>query len=217
LLALILGIKHAYDPDHVVAVSTYIVKSSSLAQTLKMSVSWAVGHMATAGIITFLIFLYKDFFLSSVLGYFESVVGVMLILLGMASIISYRGIELFHDHSHPAKDSGHLHAHTHEEGEVHTHFHKHMFGIGIVHGLASNDELIVLFTASLGVATLFGLISYVAIYSLGVILGMVGFGYAISFPILKNRKERLTKSAMLFFGIVSIIYGGLIIFTGPLA
>jgi ABC-type nickel/cobalt efflux system permease component RcnA len=216
-LALILGIKHAYDPDHIVAVSTYIIKSKSLGQTVKMSVSWAVGHMATAGIITFLIFIYKDFFLSSVLKYFESVVGFMLILLGIVSIISYRGLELFHDHSHQTKDGGHLHPHTHEEGEVHTHFHKHMFGIGIIHGLASNDELIVLFTASLGVATLLGLISYVAIYSLGVTLGMVAFGYAMSYPLLKTRKEQVTGWAMLFFGAISILYGGLIILASPLA
>lgn len=216
LLALILGIKHAYDADHIVAVSTYIVKSESLAQTFKMSVSWAVGHMATAGVVTLLIFLYRDFFLSRVLVYFESIVGIMLIILGIVSILSFKGIELFHYHSHSAKDEGHVHAHTHEEGEAHTHYHKHMFGIGIVHGLASNDELIILFTASLGVASFLGLISYVAIYSVGVILGMVAFGYALSYPLLKTKKEQVTRTAMLVFGVISILYGALIIREGLL-
>jgi high-affinity nickel permease len=211
LLALILGIKHAYDADHILAVSTYIVKSTSLSQTLKMSVSWAVGHMATAGIITLLIFIYRDFFLSKALVYFEPVVGLMLIILGIASVLNYKGIEVFHFHTHSSKDEGHLHAHIHEEGKSHAHYHKHMFGIGIVHGLASNDELIILFTASLGIATLFGLISYVAIYSMGVVIGMIVFGYIISYPLLKAGKETVIKTAMLLFGLISILYGGLIL------
>jgi hypothetical protein len=89
-----------------------------------------------------------------------------------------------------------------------------MFGIGIIHGIASNDELIVLFTASLGVTSLTGLISYVAIYSGGVILGMVTFGYVISYPLLKANKEMVTKRAMLLFGLISIIYGLIILREG---
>ena len=215
-LALILGVKHAFDADHLVAVSTYIVKSKSTAQTIKMSMSWALGHMATAGIITLLIYIYRDFFLTRVLVYFETIVGIMLIVLGVASVFSYKGVKLFHGHMHKHVGDGHDHAHTHDKGEVHTHYHKHMFGIGIVHGLASNDELIILFTASLGVTTLLGLITYVAIYSLGVVAGMVVFGTVISYPLIKARKESVTKAAMLVFGLISIGYGVFILQKGLL-
>lgn len=216
LLAIILGIKHAFDPDHIVAVSTYIVKSKSIAQTLKMSMSWALGHMTTAGIVTLLIYTYRDFFLTRVLVYFETIVGVMLVLLGFASILSYKGIRLFHGHGHNTSTEGHAHVHIHDEGKTHTHYHRHMFGIGIVHGLASNDELIILFTASLGVASLMGLITYVAIYSIGVVAGMVVFGSILSYPLLKAKKETVTKRAMLIFGIISVIYGAFIVKAGVL-
>ncbi len=216
ILAILLGIKHAFDADHIVAVSTYIVKSKSIAQTFKMSVSWAVGHMATAGVVTILIYIYRDFFLTRLLVYFEIIVGVMLVLLGFVGILSYKGIKLFHGHNHETSKEGHVHVHVHGEGETHTHHHRHMFGIGIIHGLASNDELIILFTASLGVSSLFGLITYVAIYSIGVVAGMVLFGIIISYPLIKAKRDQVTKTALLFFGIISIVYGAFIIRNGLL-
>ncbi len=215
-LALLLGVKHAYDADHLIAVSTYIVKSRSISQTIKMSLSWALGHMTTAGIITVLIYMYRDFFLTRILVYFETVVGVMLIVLGAASILSYKGIKLFHRHRHKQDGDGHLHAHMHDRRKIHTHYHKHMFGIGSVQGLASNDELIILFTASLGVASLQELIAYVAIYSLGVVAAMVAFGMVISSPLIKARKESVTRNVMLIFGFISIVYGALILQNGLL-
>jgi high-affinity nickel permease len=211
LLALILGFKHAYDADHIIAVSTYLPKSRSLKETFQMSLSWAIGHMTTAGIVTFLLFIYKDIFLSKLLVYFEPIVGVMLIILGLASVFSSRGVEVFHHHINGEAHRGHEHPHIHDEGEVHIHYHKHMFGIGIVHGLASNDELIVLFTASLGVASLTALIAYVAIYTIGVVAGMVAFGYALSYTLVKAQKEKITKTAMLLIGLVSIVYGALLL------
>jgi high-affinity nickel permease len=216
LLALILGVKHAFDADHIIAVSTYIVKSESISQTLKMSIIWAVGHMATAGVVTLLIYIYRDFFLTKVLVYFEIIVGVMLVILGFASIFSSKGIKLFHGHRHDNSENGHEHVHSHDVVKIHTHYHRHMFGIGIIHGLASNDELIILFTASLGVATLLGLITYVAIYSIGVVAGMVIFGSMISYPLLKAKKEQVTKTAMLLFGLISIVYGAFILKAGRL-
>jgi high-affinity nickel permease len=208
-LAFFLGVKHAYDADHLVAVSTYIVRSRSLSHTFKMSLSWAVGHMTTAGAITFLLYLYRDLFLSRILAYFEAVVGVMLVLLGIAAILSYRNLGTHHRHDHPSRKEGHVHAHLHEGGEVHQHHHRHMFGIGIVHGLASNDELILLFTASLGVASLLGLVSYVAVFSLGVVGGMVAFGCAISYPFLERREA--ARKAVGLLGGVSLLYGAVIL------
>lgn len=213
-LALLLGVKHAYDADHLIAVSTYLPKSKSLGETLKMSISWAIGHMTTAAIITLIIFNYRDIFLQRILGYFETIVGFMLITLGIISILHAKGYTIFHEHEHDHDPEGHHHPHVHVEGEIHTHYHHHMFGIGIIHGLASNDELIVLFTASLGVSTLTQLMAYIALYTFGVVVGMISFGIAITYPLLKARKEALTMKFMLAIGFLSVIYGLFIIKEG---
>ncbi len=215
LLALMLGFKHSYDADHLMAVSNLIVKSKSQRQTFWMSVSWAFGHMLTASIVTILLFQFKEFFLSRFLSHFELVVGGMLVVLGAVSLISIKR-DVLHVHTHSHDEEG-----THEHPHIHIakdeHFHSHMFGIGIVHGLASNDELLILFAASLGISSLAGILSYVAIFSVGVIAGMVLFGYAITYPISTFGSESINKAVSFVVGTLSIIYGAWILGTPTIA
>ncbi|MFQ5815503.1 MAG: hypothetical protein ACE5G7_03295 [Candidatus Hydrothermarchaeaceae archaeon] len=212
LLALMLGFKHSYDADHLVAVSNLIVRSRSTRQTFWMSVSWAVGHMLTASIITILLYQFKEFFLTRFLSHFELAVGAMLVILGAVSILSVRS-NIFHIHRHSHGEGAHEHPHFHLSRDQH--YHTHMFGIGIVHGLASNDELLILFTASLGITSLAGLLIYVAIFSLGVIAGMVLFGLVMSYPLGRFGEASLNKLVTLTVGTLSIVYGVWIL--GPLA
>ncbi|MEE9612716.1 MAG: sulfite exporter TauE/SafE family protein [Desulfatiglandales bacterium] len=204
LLALMLGFKHSYDADHLVAVSNFLVKSKSRRETFWMSMSWATGHMLTASIVTILIFQFKDFFLTRILSHFELVVGAMLVVLGLVSILSTR-LDLLHIHSHTHDDETHEHPHVHISKDEH--YHSHMFGIGIVHGLASNDELLILFTAALGISSLAGLLSYVAIFSVGVIGGMILFGYVVTVPLSKINANSLNKMVSIVVGSLSIVYG----------
>ncbi len=204
LLALMLGFKHSYDADHLVAVSNLIVKSRSTLQTFWMSVSWALGHMLTASIVTILLYQFKELFLSRFLSHFELAVGAMLILLGALSLLSVKS-NILHAHVHTHEGEAHEHPHIHISKDEH--YHAHMFGIGVVHGLASNDELLILFTASLGITSLAGILAYVAIFSIGVIAGMVLFGILLSFPITKISSAGLNRIVAFTVGATSIAYG----------
>ena len=77
-----LGIKHSLDVDHIAAVSGFLLRSPKITQTIKMSIFWAVGHTITAGIITIILFLMKDVFLSSFFEGFELIIAILLILIG---------------------------------------------------------------------------------------------------------------------------------------
>ncbi len=204
LLAMALGFKHSYDPDHLIAVSNLIAKSRSMSQTFWMSVSWALGHMSTASIITVLIYQFKEFFLSRVLSHFELIVGAMLILLGALSLLSIKS-NILHAHTHT--HAGEIHEHPHIHVSKDEHYHSHMFGVGIVHGLASNDELLILFTASLGITSLAGILAYVAVFSVGVIAGMVLFGALLSHSIRHISSVSLNKIVTFAVGVISIAYG----------
>ena len=87
-----------------------------------------------------------------------------------------------------------------------------MFGIGIVHGLASNDELLMLFTASLAITSMGSLILALGIFSLGVVAGMVLFAAIFSYPLVKMHNERIYKFVSLGTGSVGIFYGILVLF-----
>ncbi len=211
LLALLLGFKHSYDADHLVAVSNLIIKSRSTLQTFWMSVSWALGHMLTASVITILLYEFRELFLSRFLSHFELAIGAMLIFLGTLSLLSVRS-KILHAHVHAHDGEAHEHTHIHilKDDE---HYHAHMFGIGIVHGLASNDELLILFTASLGITSLTGILAYVAIFSIGVVAGMVLFGILLSYPIARMSSASLNKVVALTVGAMSIAYGAFMLGT----
>lgn len=208
LAALVLGIKHSFDADHLIGVSNILTKSRSLASTVKMSFSWAFGHMITAVLITVLLFTFRDSILSFILDKFEILVAIMLIALGLISLYQAR---FFHTHKHKHSNSTHEHLHIHLKNSESDHSHKHMFGVGIIHGLASNDELLLLLTVLLGLSSLFDMILGVAVFSLGVVIGMIVFGIILTYPILKIRSEQLVRIVNGTVGVVSIVYGVVIL------
>ncbi len=87
-----------------------------------------------------------------------------------------------------------------------------MFGIGVVHGLASNDELITLFVISLSVTTLAGLLGGVGVFSIGVVLGMILFSLGMVYPARRWGTERTRRVVTLTAAVLSIAYGVLILF-----
>ena len=86
VLALVLGFKHSYDSDHLIAVSNILRKVDSVKSSIRIGFSWAIGHMLTATTITITLFIFKKSFLNDVLPYFEKIVGIILIVLGILSL-----------------------------------------------------------------------------------------------------------------------------------
>ena len=209
ILALILGFKHSFDADHIIAVSNILRKARSMAAAVRVSVSWALGHMLTAVIVTVLLYIFRESLLKNLLSHFDQIVGFMLIILG---IISFKDVFAhFHEHKHGKTKHAHPHVHAKKENR---HVHKHMLGIGIIHGLASNDELLLLFTASLGVTTLGGIIAGVGIFSIGVVLGMITFAAFFSYPLIKTNSETIYRIIAGVTGAVSVVYGLVIVVGG---
>ncbi len=213
ILSLALGFKHSYDADHIVAVSNILRKSKSFKSSMDIGFSWAVGHMATATIITVLLYIFresviKSIVIKSIFGHFEKVVGIMLIIMGLLSLKDFFP---FHFHRHRHGNIIHSHLHLHSKNEPGRHGHKHIFGIGIIHGLASNDELLVLFTASLGAGSLGLILLGIGIFSIGVVLGMLLFSFVFTYPLIKLHSEKIYKIFSLATGFAGIAYGALMI------
>ncbi len=210
-LAIFLGVKHSFDADHLIAVSNLLSKARSLSHSVKMSASWAAGHMLTAIIITALLFAFKDSFLPLLLGKMELLVALMLVALGLFGIWQSR---LLHSHEHLHGHEQHTHWHAHSAGLSHgqDHSHKHMFGIGIVHGLASNDELLILLTATLGLSSFAEASLGLALFSTGVVAGMVFFSLLFTYPLLRAHSQKLVRAFNFSAGCMSVIYGGMMLF-----
>jgi len=204
VLAFLLGIKHSFDADHLVAVSSYLTRARRTRSAVRLGVYWALGHMVTAAAITAVLFTFKDIFLSQYLSSFESLVAIMLIAIGVLAVKDIRNL-----HSHRHSHGGFVHSHPHIHNK-NGHHHKHMLGIGIVHGLASNDELLILITLSIGLSSILGLFVGIAVFSVGVIVGMVVFS-AIMNTLAGSRGERFRATLVGGSGLLSIVYGTLML------
>ena len=231
-LALLLGFKHSYDADHLVAVSNLIVRSPSNRSTARLSTSWAAGHMITASIITVTLYLSSQTVLRTLLDNLQIFVVVMLIVIGVLGILVETRYYHEHVHRHLFREHSHTHSHASlrsaiqrlipgsrparendgpEGDHVSSEPRKTMFGIGIVHGLASNDELLILFTVSLSVTSLVGLLLGVGIFSVGVVFGMIVYGIGITYPMVKFGRGRVRRIVNIGVAVLSIAYALLLL------
>jgi len=200
-LALALGFKHAFDADHLLAVSNFMTRSRRISQTSRMALSWAAGHMVTSSGLALLLFAWQVEFITIFLRQAELAVAIMLILIGILGILVELPIirSLRHDDSRDG-----AHSRPYEEKAI---FYPALLGVGVVHGLASNDELFTLFVVGLQVQSLVVLLGGIATFSLGVILGMMAFGVMLTYPLLKRDIKRVRLVIHAFCGSLSILYG----------
>jgi high-affinity nickel-transport protein len=124
-----LGMRHATDPDHVVAVSTFVSREKSIARAGWIGVLWGIGHTITILIVGAAIILF-GFVIPPRLGLaLEFSVALMLILLGVLNLTGVmRWISHKFSPTHPLPPAGsvaeHSHAHFHG-GHLHVHPHSH--------------------------------------------------------------------------------------------
>lgn len=125
-LGFLLGMRHATDPDHVIAVSTIVARQRRISQAGVIGVLWGVGHTITIFIVGAAIILFHVVIPPRVGLTMELAVGLMLILLGIFNLtgvtqkITHRLTPAHHDHA-PL-----VHSHQHEhDGMVHEHIHGH--------------------------------------------------------------------------------------------
>jgi ABC-type nickel/cobalt efflux system permease component RcnA len=123
-----LGMRHATDPDHVVAVSTIVSRERSIPRAGWIGILWGVGHTITILIIGGAIILF-GFAIPPKLGLaLEFSVALMLILLG---VLNLTGAMRWLSHelapTHPARHGEHSHMHFHG-ARIHSHPHSHESG-----------------------------------------------------------------------------------------
>mgnify|MGYP005848534403 CR=1 FL=1 len=210
-LALLLGFKHSYDADHLMAVSNLLRRAGSMRRALWLGFSWSIGHAITAGAMTVLLYHFREFVFQEALLYFEYVVGAMLVALGLYTLWSLTRNWTLHSHRHAHGSLEHEHIHIHRSRREEGHLHYGMLGIGLVHGLASNDELLLLLTTSLSVRSFAGMLFGVIVFSIGVVVGMVAFSALFTYPLLRAHSEKITATVELLVGLASVAYGALVL------
>lgn len=191
IIGFILGIKHAIEPDHVIAVSTIVSRTKKLWTSSLVGMFWGIGHTLTLLIFGMIfIFMKKDIPNEWALS-LEFAVGIMLVYLGIQSFI-------FAEKKH---EENRGHKHTHKA----TSYLKSIF-IGAVHGLSGSAAMILL-TMSTVKSPLEGAI-YIIIFGIGTVFGMLLFTTIIGMPFaLSSYNKKVNISFTRIAGVVSSAFG----------
>ena len=213
-LGLILGLRHALDPDHIAAVSTIVSESRSVRRSSLIGTFWGVGHTMSLLIAGILVIALKVQISDRAALWMEFAVALMLILLGLKAMLKpLRGWRI-HVHQHTHGGSSHSHVHLHRPSEEHAHRHRHLirsgarpFLVGMVHGMAGSAALMILVLATIPSAVA-GLI-YIAVFGLGSVGGMLIMSSLISLPFILTRKRFnvLSQGLQVAVGLFSLSFG----------
>lgn len=201
----LLGVKHALDADHVVAVSTIVSEHKNLIRSSLIGVSWGLGHTIMLFLAGLFVLAFKLTIPNTLALSLEFVVGAVLVILGISiakGIIS----DKMHFHHHAHGKRAHFHFHSHRGNKTHRHEHK-SFIVGMVHGLAGSAALMLLVLTT--VDSMYQGLLYILIFGIGSIIAMLVISTLIGLPFVftASRFEEINEKIKLTAGLISILLG----------
>lgn len=191
-LAFALGALHAFDADHLAAVSAFAARHRSAPRAMGLGLRWALGHGAMLGLLTSALWLFQLQITSAVESGLEMAVGAAMLALGGWVFWTLRRHKI-HAHIHEHDGYRHLHFHSHARDPEHRHQHSATL-LGGLHGAAGTAAVLALIPAaaskSLGMALLF-----VTAFGMGVMAAMTFYAFLIG----RYCEWTLRRSTRLYF------------------
>ncbi len=159
-IAFVLGLRHASDPDHLVAVTSLVAADDGGTRSAtRLGAWWGLGHAATLVLLGVPLIVFKSALPPWLESGAEKAVGVVIVLLALRVIWKWaRGQYRAGRHAHAAapRDVPAQEAHRHLRSEAEPRHRHHSvrtprqaFGIGLLHGLAGTGAVVVLLLAAL--------------------------------------------------------------------
>lgn len=205
--AFILGLLHALDADHVIAVTTFIARRPPPRQAVRFCLRWGLGHMVPL-VVLGLGGILVGRRVPAAFGWAADVAvgGVLIVLGGLVFRDLWR--RKIHLHVHEHDGVRHAHLHSHAEAGHHAHPHAPTL-VGILHGLAGTASIFVVIPVTV-LASAWAAALYIAVFSLAVILMMVLYGAFAGYILerVQGRSADLYRWALAVVGTLSVGAGG---------
>ena len=153
VVAVLLGLRHASDPDHLAAVTTLLAsgKERAVRGAGELGLAWGLGHALTLIAFGLPVVLLNRYLPERIQQAAETAVAVVIVYLGVRLLVRWRqGMFHVHPHEHRGRRHSHLHGHAEERGHAHRHRTRTPFGafaIGLVHGMGGSAGVSVLLLA----------------------------------------------------------------------
>ncbi|MDR0835546.1 MAG: hypothetical protein LBN11_03060 [Tannerella sp.] len=218
LYALYEGLVHAFEADHILAVTNIVSQRNKIFPALKDGIFWGLGHTSTIFLVGIVMILFRVNIPAGSFSYFEAAVGLMLML-----VASYRLYIFFkeernltvHTHRHEhAGENKHPHLHIHYSAK---NLHKASYGIGLVHGLAGSGALVVLVMTQ--IETVSSSLLYLLLFGFGSIAGMTLVAGIFSIPFSKKliNSRHLRTTLVIISSVLCFAYGCYVIYNNLIA
>lgn len=193
ILGLLIGIRHALEPDHVAAVLALSTQSRSLSATAKQGALWGIVHTITLLIFSMILMGLKIKINESVFILFEIVAGLIIILIGFDILNKTKNI------------------YYERKNVTITNFHDKTrltfiaLGIGLLHGAAGSGVIIALIRTTLN--SIYLKFTYIALFSIGLIISMSLLSLLMSVPLHRGIKYLPTRYLKFSTGLLAIFIG----------
>jgi high-affinity nickel-transport protein len=189
VLGFLLGLKHATDADHVVAITTIVSREKSFRRAAWIGGLWGVGHSMTVLLVGGAMVVFRIAMPPRVGLSLEFGVAIMLIVLGFNNL---RPSQTAKTHSH----------------DIPPQFNSiRPVIIGVVHGLAGSAAAALLVLAAIS-DTMYAL-AYLFIFGVGTIAGMTLITAILAVPSVyaADRVAKLQHGIRLAAGALSLLFG----------
>jgi cytochrome c biogenesis protein CcdA len=217
-VALLLGLRHATDPDHLTAVSTLVMSEepAGARRATKLGASWGIGHALTLFLLGVPVVVFRTNLPEWLQNGFELAVGVVIVALAGRLLLRWRR-GYFHVHEHTHGEVRHVHPHVHESASAdpHPHHHSHphelarsplaAFGVGLLHGAggsAGAAVLVVAGTPDRGAAT-----ASLAVLAIGTAISMTAITAAFGTALARGPLPRNFDMVAPILGTLSLVFG----------
>ena len=220
-VALLLGLRHATDPDHLTALSTLVLAGDGrgAGRAARLGLAWGAGHALTLVALGLPVLLLGRALPGWTQRGAELLIAVVIVVLAVRLLLRCRR-GYFHAHPHEHADGvrhahPHVHAHAHAHADAHAHEHRHAeavgrspreaFGIGVVHGAGGSAGVGILLVAGMdGDAQA---VAALALFAAGTAISMALVSAAWGRLLVSRAVERRLSRLAPLFGAASLLFG----------
>lgn len=214
-VSLLLGLRHASDPDHLAAVTILVASEEDHLKVRRaafMGLWWGLGHSTTLVVVGLPLVLLGQHLPERVQQAAEVAIGGIIVMLAVRLLLKWRrGDYHVHEHSH-GEGGTHRHLHSHANSSEHSHAHAEKlrtpisaYGVGLVHGIGGSGGLTLLLLSTIPNPS--EAVVALLIFAVGTAVSMALLSTAFGYALVSGPIERNFERVAPILGVLAAAFG----------
>ena len=197
-LSLLIGIRHAMEPDHVAAMLVFSTQSRSVSASVKQGTIWSLGHSMTLVVFSLVLMVLEIEINAKTFVWFELIVGIIIIMMGVELICNPQISSI------QQSSMNKFWIRNHNPSSIRHPFRA--FGVGLAHGAAGSGVVIALATTMLD--SMYLKLGYIILFSIGLTIGVSLLSILLKSSLfLASKKEIPNKCVSIAVSLMILLVG----------